>query len=88
MPNAEAALATAVADLVVGAACEQCLVWSKSDTLIRHMQQAVPQVPTGCIVMGDTMQARAAGMDRPMRLPGVQVKTPADRRDPGRDQHT
>ncbi|PRW33921.1 glycerophosphodiester phosphodiesterase GDPD4 isoform X1 [Chlorella sorokiniana] len=67
------ALAAQLVDLVAQTGCSQCLVWAKSDALVKQVKELSPDQPVGYIVMNETAAAREAGMHRLLRLPRAEV---------------
>ena len=49
----EDTMAQAVLDLINETACTRCLVWSKSDVVIRLVKELAPQQRVGYIIMPD-----------------------------------
>ncbi|KAL4425242.1 hypothetical protein ABPG75_009258 [Micractinium tetrahymenae] len=69
----EDVMAQEVVNLVQRIGCRQCLVWAKSDVVVRLVKELLPGQPVGYVVMNETAAARAAGMHRLLRMPGAEV---------------
>ena len=69
----EDVLAQEVENLVARTACRQCLVWAKSDLLVRLVKELDPAQAVGYVVLNETAAARAAGMHRLLRMPQAEV---------------
>jgi glycerophosphoryl diester phosphodiesterase len=66
------AVAQAVVDALRAAGCgPACMVWAKSDAVVATVKALAPSQRVGLVVTNDTAEARAAGMHRPLRLPGL-----------------
>jgi hypothetical protein len=66
-------MAQEVVNLVARTACRQCLVWAKSDLLVRLVKELDPSQAVGYVVLNETAAARAAGMHRLLRMPQAGV---------------
>ena len=69
----EDVMAQEVVNLIARTACRQCLVWAKSDLLIRLVKELDPLQAVGYVVLNETAAARAAGMHRLLRMPQAEV---------------
>ncbi|KAG2452907.1 hypothetical protein HYH02_002250 [Chlamydomonas schloesseri] len=69
-PTDELAMAEALVGLVAATRCTNCLVWAKSDRVVRRILELSPGQRTGYIVMNETEESRQLGMHQPLRFGG------------------
>lgn len=69
-PKFEASLAADILLVVNETRCENCVIWSKVDSLVRELKILSPQVTAGYIVMKDPVTGRT---NDPFRIDGVEV---------------
>ena len=55
------------------AGCSNCLIWAKSDNVVRRIKTLSPGQRTGYIVMNETEAVRREGMHVPLRLTEPEV---------------
>ncbi|GFR46681.1 hypothetical protein Agub_g8298, partial [Astrephomene gubernaculifera] len=67
-PLDEAAISSALVSLVHSTRCGNCLIWAKSDAVVRRILQLSPGQRTGYILMNETQEARRLGMHHPLRF--------------------
>ena len=53
--------------------CTNCLIWAKSDDVVRHINRISPGQRSGYIVMNETEAARKAAMHLPLRMAAPEV---------------
>ncbi|KAG2489720.1 hypothetical protein HYH03_011827 [Edaphochlamys debaryana] len=61
-------IAEALVALVGRTGCTNCLIWAKSDAVVRRILELSPGQRTGYIVMNETEEARSLGMHHPLRF--------------------
>ena len=67
-PTDEPQLAELVVQLLQRTRCANCLVWAKSDPLVRAVKHLLPAQRCGYVLMEPTPEARRMGLDRPLRM--------------------
>ncbi|GIL69745.1 hypothetical protein Vretimale_10238 [Volvox reticuliferus] len=72
-PLDELAIAEALVGLVAATHCTNCLIWAKSDRVVRRVLELSPGQRTGYIVMNETEESRQLGMYRPLRFSAAQA---------------
>ncbi|GLI62561.1 hypothetical protein VaNZ11_005230, partial [Volvox africanus] len=72
-PVDEVAIAEALVGLVAATHCTNCLIWAKSDRVVRRVLELSPGQRTGYIVMNETEESRQLGMHHPLRFSAVQA---------------
>lgn len=66
-------MAQEMVDLVARTACRACLVWAKSDAVVRTVKELSPGVRVGYVVMNETAAARSRGMHHVLRMDEAEV---------------
>ncbi|KXZ54026.1 hypothetical protein GPECTOR_5g136 [Gonium pectorale] len=72
-PLDEDAIAAALVRLVAATRCSNCLIWAKSDRVVRRVLELSPGQRTGYIVMNETAESRQLGMQHPLRFGGTRT---------------
>ena len=76
----EDVIAEQLVQLVHDTGCSNCLIWAKSDRVVRRVKALSPGQRAGYIVMNETKAARRAGMHEPLRLQEPEVGRCGDAR--------
>ncbi|GLC45658.1 hypothetical protein PLESTB_001319400 [Pleodorina starrii] len=76
-PLDELEIAEALVDLVAVTRCTNCLIWAKSDRVVRRVLELSPGQRTGYIVMNETEESRQLGMHHPLRFSAATVTAAA-----------
>jgi len=72
-PTDEEMIADQLVQLVHATSCSNCLIWAKSDAVVRRIKSMSPGQKAGYIVMNETDSARKAGMHLPLRMEDPEV---------------